>query len=461
MARTKHSLRKAPAGARRTGTVVPKSEAQRDRANAGPTKKQLKEAASEALEAGKANARVGDYYITTRNDKPRYVVYLMSHGKGGPETKWRMIAEGLTPADAITSRTIPYPTQNEIDAIEDRAVVAHFGHNILEHGDQAAASFRLARRTDGNEKHYYWKKLRAANEQGEERPKKAISEAQRDRSEVLRLVAAELNNGDVYIPIQNQQKVASAIATSLKMNNKSSAEKWRGVLKAIRADSSLITDNTPEDYLLCKGQAASNRPRRAKRSEEVIVFVNRGPELIIEQKAARAKTEKAASSPKKAPAKKAGTAKATGGAKKASAKATGGAKKSPKKSGGAKAAGKVDIRLESAAERLEEAVGAAVIAASGTKIQSQGGDKVNVTLTTGSKRGGAAKKAAPSKAKTPSPAKAAPSKAKTPSPPKKAKTPSPAKSISAATTSAAVSPRTAKKLELARRVMAAKSKLND
>ena len=301
MARTKQTIR-------RTKPAGPKPK--KARKSAKPSKK-------DETEALRARANVGDYYPTTRKEELRYYILLASHEKGGEgeQLKWRMVGEGKGPEEALTSRTIPRPTVAEEEAYESRHQVTRtLGYNLVDPAASALAVFRLSHRKDGNDTHYYWKKVLTAEEKANHEKKKT-SPAQKARAAALKAISAHLSNDSEYVPIQRQQRIASAIAAD--------EGSWESVLAAIRKNPNTIDTYVIDKDVIARGSGPA-RNRRVKQSEEVILFTDRAPVVsIVERKRGRRPAAaKKASSPKakKAAAPKKAAAKKAGGGKKAAAK---------------------------------------------------------------------------------------------------------------------------------------------
>lgn len=383
-----------------------------------PSQKQLAEARKRNLDALKEDAEVGDYYITERKTdgepSARYVMLMMvkprDRDSASAEKKWKMLKAGMLPREAITSRTVEDPTESEKDAYDTRIVQRPLGFNIEDRNPaQPAAVLKLAKRSDGSNNRYFWQKILSADEiAGRESgaiKKKAVSEAQQIRGQVLGEINSFARGQGKYISLANQQKTAAAIAKDVLKGNKPYADavkasagsgkaataatrlanllKWKAVKDAIDCDSSIIGKHKIGFVDRLTREAPIRAPARYNvEFDDVEDIIETGPRRV-----------RVPAKPKPAARKK--TVKSTSASSSPKEKAAPKAKKAGKKAGSTK------VKAE---------------------ITEADGDKITVTVkekpakkAAASKKASSSKKAATPKSLTPTP--------KLPTPKSKSKSP--------------------------------------
>lgn len=193
-------------------------------------KKQSKKAILDNL---KKNALPGDYYQKERKVKDedakslRTVMLVVTKSKGSDtqSTKWKMLKDGVDPADAVTSRILFRPTQTEMDNF-DHKQLKNVGRNIEDFSAKPLALVQLVRRVDGEDHryHYYWKRVYTAEEEEERKRSKKdkSSRAQALRGRLLSSIAAVAKAAKPrrYASLQRQQAIAQAVAASAVEENK-------------------------------------------------------------------------------------------------------------------------------------------------------------------------------------------------------------------------------------------------
>lgn len=362
-------------------------------------KKQSKKAILDNL---KKNAVPGDYYQKERKVKGedaktlRTVMLVATKSKAGgdQETKWKMLKDGVDPADAITSRILFRPTQNEMDNYENHKQLKHIGRNIEDPSSEPVALVQLARRLEGNTYHYYWKRIYTADEEEARKEKKKArgSRAQKLRGQLLSAIAAAAKEASPrrYASLQRQQAIAQAIAEAAMEDDEKAAalakilareegkkertaairkkiaetkkqileSKWSAALDRIKASPESLdeyiedlptTSQRPARRSVSRVPAKERQPLKYVPSEPVFTAVPRKVAKTRPAKRTAAKNVKEAEAPK---AKKVAAPKAAAAVKKVAAKVKElkeEFEKSPEK-----AAKKVAAAVKRAAAKIEE-----------------------------------------------------------------------------------------------------------